>query len=197
MLGGRKAQDAALSHSSCLDGISVRATVHSYEGPFEVGYAVASLVPVSLDHGRRLLDRLRPHECRAPWRLPPDLPERLGVFVSIRLDGELRGCVGSVERTEPVLFLEIVRMAIGAGTGDPRFSPVEEAGIPFLDYSVDLIGPLEPTTRAQLDPTVYGIVVPKGDEMGVLLPAIVGVEGSDEQLRIACDKAAFLCLFFA
>jgi AmmeMemoRadiSam system protein A len=213
-----------------LDGIGVQATVHSYEGPFEVGYAVASLVPDRPDPERRMLDRLKlerldrikhrrqlahpavtlarlalehyvqtgmeldysagaPHAGTAPWRLPADMPERLGVFVSIRLDGELRGCIGSVEPTEPSLFLEIVRMAIGAGTGDPRFLPVEEADLPFLDYSVDLIGPLEPATATQLDPAVYGIVVLKDDQMGVLLPAIPGIQRPDQQVSLACDKA--------
>lgn len=130
-----------------------------------------------------------PHEGTAPWRLPPDLPESAGVFVSLKLDGELRGCMGTTAPTEPTLALEVVRNAIMAGTRDPRFSPVEEAELPYLDYSVDVLHPPVPCTREQLDPAKYGVIVEKGRHKGLLLPDLAGVDTVEEQVSIAARKA--------
>ncbi|HWH68450.1 MAG TPA: AmmeMemoRadiSam system protein A, partial [Candidatus Sulfotelmatobacter sp.] len=130
-----------------------------------------------------------PHEGTTPWRLPPGLPERAGVFVSLKMDGELRGCMGTTEPTEPTLALEVVHNAITAGTRDPRFTPVEEEELPFIDYSVDVLFPAEPCTRADLDPARYGVIVEKGRHKGLLLPDLPGVDTVDEQVSIAASKA--------
>jgi AmmeMemoRadiSam system protein A len=130
-----------------------------------------------------------PHEGTAPWRLPPDLPEQAGTFVSLKMDGELRGCMGTTGPTESTLALEVVRNAIMAGTRDPRFSPVEEEELPFIDYSVDVLGEPEPCALADLDPAVYGVIVEKGNRRGLLLPDLAGVDTVEEQVSIACRKA--------
>lgn len=130
-----------------------------------------------------------PHAGTAPWQLPPDLPERAGVFVTLTIDGDLRGCMGSVEPTESKLALEVVQSAIQAGTADPRFLPVEEEELPFLSYSVDVLGPLEPATPEDLDPAEFGLLVSKGEEIGLLLPALPGIETPGQQIEIACRKA--------
>lgn len=130
-----------------------------------------------------------PHEGTAPWQLPDDLPERAGCFVTLKQDGALRGCMGTTDPTEPTLALEVVRNAIQAGTDDPRFAAVEEEELPFLDYSVDILEPAEPCTREQLNPEEYGVIVVKGNDAGLLLPELPGVETAEEQLNIACRKA--------
>lgn len=130
-----------------------------------------------------------PHEGTAPWQLPADLPDRAGVFVSLKVDGDLRGCMGSTHPSYPTLALEIVRTAIMAGTHDPRFSPVEEEELPYLDYSVDVLGAPEPCSRNDLNPQEFGVVVVKGDQQGLLLPKLPGVETVAEQVAIACRKA--------
>lgn len=130
-----------------------------------------------------------PHEGTAPWQLPPELPERAGVFVSLKLDGDLRGCMGSIEPTEPTLALEVVNNAVTAGSRDPRFGPVEEADLPLIDYSVDVLGVPEPCTPTDLDPSRYGVIVQKGRKRGLLLPDLSGVDTAEEQVSIACRKA--------
>jgi MEMO1 family protein len=130
-----------------------------------------------------------PHEGTAPVQLPPGLPERAGIFVSLKLDGELRGCMGTTEPTEPSLALEVVKNAIMAGTGDPRFSPVEDEDLPFLEYSVDVLHPAEPCKVEDLDPSRYGVIVRKGRHTGLLLPDLPGVDTVEEQVSIAIQKA--------
>jgi MEMO1 family protein len=130
-----------------------------------------------------------PHEGTAPWRLPDDLPERAGVFVSLKIDGELRGCMGTTEPTKSTLALEVVNNAVMAGAQDPRFGPVEEEELPFIDYSVDVLEAAEPATLEQLDIQQYGVIVEKGRKRGLLLPDLPGVDSVEEQVAIACRKA--------
>lgn len=130
-----------------------------------------------------------PHEGTAPWILPEDLPDQAGVFVTLTVDGDLRGCMGSTGPTEPTLALEIVRNAIQAGIQDPRFSPVEEEDLPYLEYKVDLLEEPEPATLEQLDPRIYGVIVQKGEDSGLLLPDLPGIATPEQQVAIACRKA--------
>ncbi len=130
-----------------------------------------------------------PHEGTAPLELPAGLPERAGVFVTLRIDGDLRGCMGTTTPTEPSLALEVVRSAIDAGTADPRFLPVEDEELPYLDYTVHLVEEPEPCTAADLDPQVYGVIAQAGGQSGVLLPGLPGIRTAQEQLELACRKA--------
>jgi AmmeMemoRadiSam system protein A len=125
-----------------------------------------------------------------PPELPPTLHERAGAFVSLRTDGQLRGCVGTLDATQASLAHEIMASAIGAATRDPRFFPVTIVELPLLIYEVDVVGHLE-TVRAtsDLDPRLYGIVVEAEGRRGVLLPDLVGVDDAQHQLAIARAKA--------
>ncbi len=116
--------------------------------------------------------------------------ERAGAFVSLKKFGELRGCIGTTAPTTACLAEEIRRNAISAGTQDPRFSPVTADELPFLEYSVDVLGkPLPVQSKTELDPKKYGVIVSKGGRRGLLLPDLEGVDTVEEQLDIACQKA--------
>lgn len=160
-------------------------------------HPVAQLARAALEHfvvtGLELdFSAGAPHEGTAAWQLPAVLPERAGCFVTLTVDGDLRGCMGTTGPTGPTLALEIVQNAIKAGTGDPRFSPVEEEELPYLVYKVDILGEPERTTLDQLDPRQYGVIVHKGDQVGLLLPDLPGVDSVEEQVTIACRKAGLL-----
>lgn len=128
-------------------------------------------------------------------RLPDDLPRELtsrraGAFVSLKKDGRLRGCIGTIAPTRPSLAEEIAANAVSAGCHDPRFPPVTADELPELVYDVDVLGAPEPVAdRAQLDPARYGVIVSAPDgRRGLLLPDLDGVDTVDEQLRIAARK---------
>jgi AMMECR1 domain-containing protein len=55
--------------------------------------------------------------------------------------------------------------------------------------SVDILGPAEPSTRSELDPKRYGVIVSRGGRRGLLLPDLEGVDTVEEQLSIALQKA--------
>ena len=127
--------------------------------------------------------------------LPKDLPaeltqKRTGVFVSLKKDGRLRGCIGTILPVQGSVADEIARNAVSAGTRDPRFDPVTEEELPELDYSVDVLGETEPIeSLADLDAKRYGVVVRSGDRCGLLLPDLPGVDTPREQVKIALEKA--------
>ncbi|HXE72777.1 MAG TPA: AmmeMemoRadiSam system protein A [Candidatus Nitrosotenuis sp.] len=176
-----------------------RSRVHSYEGPFGVGYAVVQFDPASeearLELAREAVEGYVRH--RRPPEVPPalleacpELRQPAGVFVCLKMLGRLRGCIGTVTPTRSCQAEEIMHNAVSACSRDPRFPPVRAEELPFLAYSVDVLQPAEPVSSLEdLDPAVYGLVVRRGQRSGVLLPAIPGVTTARMQLEIACKKA--------
>ena len=127
-------------------------------------------------------------------RLPDNLPRELreqaaGAFVSLHIDGRLRGCIGTVTPTQENVAWEIVHNAVSACARDPRFPPVRASELDKLEYSVDVLGQPEPVdSPAQLDPKQYGVIVTSGHRRGLLLPDLDGVDTVEQQLDIARQK---------
>ena len=122
--------------------------------------------------------------------LAPEMRRKAAVFVSLKIRGMLRGCIGTFQPSEPDVAHEIVRNAISAATADPRFTPVRAEELPSLEYSVDVLTPPEPVAGPQdLDPKRYGVIVQAGRQRGLLLPDLEGVDTVDEQVGIAMQKA--------
>lgn len=124
-----------------------------------------------------------------------DLPETLrnnkkGVFVSIKKDGSLRGCIGTIMPSTENVASEIIYNAIKAGIEDPRFFPVEKHELDNLVYSVDILMDPEPViSLEELDIKKYGVIVSLDSRSGLLLPNLEGVNSVEEQIRIALSKA--------
>ncbi|HEX8164042.1 MAG TPA: AmmeMemoRadiSam system protein A [Pyrinomonadaceae bacterium] len=122
----------------------------------------------------------------------PLLGQPAACFVSIKTDdGELRGCIGTVEPTRASLAEELIANAVSAATRDPRFPPVAAEELPRLRYSVDVLSEPEPAHFDDLDPSTYGVIVEDeaGTRRGLLLPDIEGVETATQQVGIAARKA--------
>lgn len=190
-----------------LEASPFRTRVLSYEGPFGVGYLVGAvdmepqrdprfqegtrrdpLVRLARETVERVVRKGTTPEPRLPAGTGP---ERAGVFVSLHTaDGSLRGCIGTIAPTRASLAEEIVRNAVSAATGDPRFYPVRPEELDGIDVSVDVLGPPEPVSDvSQLDPTRYGIIVRTGDgRQALLLPDLEGVDTVEQQIDITCRK---------
>jgi len=126
-----------------------------------------------------------------PDNLPPELTEkRAGVFVSLKKNGKLRGCIGTFLPTQDNIALEIIENAISAAVHDPRFSPVTLDEVEKLTISVDILStPEEVKDISELDPKKYGIIVSHGYKKGLLLPDLEGVDTVEQQIDIARQKA--------
>ena len=116
-----------------------------------------------------------------------------GVFVSIKKDGGLRGCIGTIRAVQASVAEEIIQNAISAATEDPRFSPVLKEELPWLSLSVDVLGYAERIdSEDALDVKRYGVIVTNGSRRGLLLPNLDGVDTAAEQVAIAKRKAGIL-----
>jgi AmmeMemoRadiSam system protein A len=126
----------------------------------------------------------------SPENPVPEMVEKAGVFVSLKMKGELRGCIGTFQPTTESVAAEIIQNAISAATQDPRFMPVNSSELERLDYSVDLLSePEKVNSRNELDPKKFGVIVKCGERKGLLLPDLEGVNTVDEQISIASTKA--------
>ena len=168
--------------------------VLSYEGPFGVGYMVADLYhssPLPL-WARRCLSAYLNNEDPGLLRFPDSLEfaVRRGCFVTLKQNGQLRGCIGTTEPWQENLALEIQHNAMAAGTQDPRFRPVQADELDTLSFTVDVLGELEKIGgQDDLDPWRYGVVVRQGRKSGLLLPHLEGVDTISDQVGIAKQKA--------
>lgn len=179
--------------------------VMSYEAPFGVGYLVAQLTNEPPDLTGETPKDLPALARRAveTFTLTGEIVEplisqegllaaRAPCFVCLKSrDGELRGCIGTIESAKDTLAQEIVANAISAATNDPRFDAVRESELADLVYSVDVLLPAEPAEMDELDPSVYGVIVEDEGESrrGLLLPDIPGVDTAAQQVEIAKRKA--------
>lgn len=127
---------------------------------------------------------------RLPHDLTPEMKEKAGVFVSIKKNRALRGCIGTYLPTRENVASEIIQNAISAATQDPRFLPVDSTELNELKYSVDVLSEPEKVAGTKdLAPKRYGIIVKSGNRRGLLLPDLEGVNTVEEQIRIASMKA--------
>lgn len=126
-----------------------------------------------------------------PEGLPDELyRRRAGAFVSLKEDGKLRGCIGTIQATRSSLAEEIVHNAVSACSEDPRFSPVEQWEVERLSISVDVLGDTERIASPdELDVARYGVIVTKGGRRGLLLPNLEGIDTVEQQIAIAKQKA--------
>ena len=127
---------------------------------------------------------------QVPEKLPEDLKtRRAGAFVSIHEHGRLRGCIGTILPVEKNLAREIIRNAVSAATRDPRFDPIQEEELPWLEINVDVLSEPEPIeSMDQLDVKRYGVIVSHGRKRGLLLPDLDGVDTVEQQVAIARQK---------
>ena len=117
------------------------------------------------------------------------LKQQAGAFVSLHLNGKLRGCIGTIVPTTKNVAEELIQNAISAATADHRFFPVRKDEVGLLEYSVDVLSQPEPIADASfLDVKRYGVIVRQGRKQGLLLPDLDGVDTVEDQIAIAAQK---------
>ncbi len=158
-----------------------------------VGYAgvlVKKLSPLVKLAKEALESYVRERAVVQPKALAPEMRDRAGVFVCIKKEGELRGCIGTFEPTQNNIAEEVVANAISTATHDPRFEPVKPSELKDLEYTVDVLTHPEPVeNKDQLDAKRYGVIVESGYRRGLLLPDLEGVDTVDDQIDISRQKA--------
>ncbi len=111
-----------------------------------------------------------------PHEIPPVLTQYGASFVTLKLNGQLRGCIGSVYPTKP-LILDIIDNARNAAFQDPRFEPLTEEETANLEISVSILSSIERLNfkdERELLSKIYphGIIIAEHDKRAVYLPIV-------------------------
>lgn len=121
-----------------------------------------------------------------------DLHRPAGTFVTLKtVEGDLRGCIGSIRAVEP-LYRSVISGAINAAFRDPRFRPVRKHELDDLRIEISVLGPIETVTAHEEVRVGHdGLIVTRGRYAGLLLPQVATEYGWDRLtfLEQTCVKA--------
>jgi AmmeMemoRadiSam system protein B/AmmeMemoRadiSam system protein A len=121
----------------------------------------------------------------------PIMKEPRGAFVTLKKDGQLRGCIGYIEALKP-LAATIEEMARAAAFSDWRFNPVKTEELPDIEIDISVLSPLsEVRDPSTIVVGTHGLIVSRGSNRGVLLPQVPTEWGWDRETFLAqtCAKA--------
>jgi uncharacterized protein len=117
--------------------------------------------------------------------------ENRGAFVTLHVDGELRGCIGYPLPVKP-LDETVIEMAVAAASQDTRFEPLAASEMGRLKIEISVLGLPEPAADpARVELGRHGIIVSQGYYRGLLLPQVPVEQGWDRETYLAhgCLKA--------
>lgn len=111
-------------------------------------------------------------------KLPESLCQQGAVFVTLTLKGHLRGCIGHLEATQPLL-LDVIENARLAAFNDPRFAPLTEKEFNKVIISISVLSAAELMQFTseldllnQIRPGIDGLILEEGVYRGTFLPSV-------------------------
>lgn len=145
-----------------------------------------------LETARRAIERY----LETGGRFRPDvadarLLEKRGAFVTLKMGGELRGCIGYPLPYKP-LAETIAEMAVAAASQDYRFEPLTAGELSETRIEISVLGLPEPVKSPQdVEVGRHGIIISKGGHRGLLLPQVPVEQGWDRETYLShgCLKA--------
>ena len=166
-----------------------------------VGYASLGLYknPLTPDEKKELLKMAR--DTITEYVINRKLPDKgivkpkfrtdEAVFVTVKKSGRLRGCIGNIQPVMP-LYQAVMKNAVAASTGDPRFPPMTEEELKDIDVEISILSPLSSLKNiSEIQVGKHGLVIRKGSQSGLLLPQVASEFGWDRDtyLEQLCSKA--------
>jgi len=132
-----------------------------------------SLARQSIEHGLRTGKPLKP-----TGSFEPVLKERVSCFVTITIQGELRGCLGSLEPRRP-LVEDVCENAYACAFHDSRFRPLRTEEFESVHIEISVLTPLEPMNfeseadlLSQIVPFKDGLLLCEGRRSATFLPLV-------------------------
>lgn len=104
-----------------------------------------------------------------------------GMFVTLKKDGEIRGCIGNITGRD-ALFLATVKTTLNSALHDSRFTPIIQEELSSLRIEISVLTP-----SAQVDAPEdfivgrHGIILEKGRKQAVFLPQVAIEQGWDRE----------------
>jgi len=99
------------------------------------------------------------------------LDEMRGAFVTLHLQGRLRGCIGYIV-PQHSLYRTVAEAAQAAAFEDPRFQPVTADEVKRLAIEISVLSVPQPIRPEDVVPGLHGLIVTKGGRRGLLLPQV-------------------------
>jgi len=131
------------------------------------------LLPIARASISSALGRAYPADEQSPW-----LKEQGACFVTLTQNGELRGCIGTLEAHRSLLQ-DVKANAQAAALRDPRFAPLLAAELDNTEVEVSLLSAIKPLqffseqdALAQLKAGVHGVVFEYGQHRSTFLPQV-------------------------
>ncbi len=124
----------------------------------------------------------------------PRLLVNEGAFVTLRKNGQLRGCIGNIIGKKP-LYETVRDMAIAAATQDPRFKPVDKGELQDLEIEISVLSvPHKINNVSEIVLGRHGVIVSQGSHTGVFLPQVATETHWDKNkfLSVLCAEKAGL-----
>lgn len=142
--------------------------------------------------GGRPAPQVDPHTARPALRAPQ------GAFVTIEVDGELNGCIGSIVGVDP-LGVAVPLLAWKAAFADPRLPALRPAEYPSAEIKISVLSPLQPVPAgseaellSNLEVGTAGVLIRSGAANATFLPAMWGkLPDPRTFLRHLATKAGF------
>ena len=129
-----------------------------------------------LDIARKSISYALKGEEYIPKDIPPVLTQYGASFITLKINDDLRGCIGSIYPTKP-LILDIIDNAKNAAFQDPRFEPITEREFEHIRISVSILSSIEKIEfkderdlLSKIYP--YGIIISDRDKRAVYLPVV-------------------------
>jgi AmmeMemoRadiSam system protein B/AmmeMemoRadiSam system protein A len=137
--------------------------------------ALFDLARQAIAHG---LARGRAPKVTVERRHAPALAAQRASFVTLELDGRLRGCIGTLVAHRP-LVEDVAENAFKAAFADPRFKPLTQAEIARIDMHVSLLSHPRPSAAANedalvrmLQPDIDGLIIRDQGKQAIFLPSV-------------------------
>jgi AmmeMemoRadiSam system protein A len=121
----------------------------------------------------------------------PVFKEKRGAFVTLHVDGRLRGCIGYITGIKPVPET-VAEMAGAAAFRDPRFAPLRPEEYDSIDIEISILTPIkEVEDPLQIKVGRDGLIISRGSHSGLLLPQVPVEQGWNLEtfLEHTCYKA--------
>lgn len=148
-----------------------------------------------LSRARRALENYF-EKREVPDQPPPtlSLAQKWGVFVTLKKNGQLRGCIGDFSADEP-LWEKVKKMALAAAFDDPRFLPLSPEELDEIKIEISVLSPMRKVNSVEeIEIGRHGVYLKYGQRSATFLPQVAEETGwsREEFLANLCAEKAGL-----